>query len=307
MRRYQDLIDFHLSKANPAVIDMLNTQYFLQPLRDNTGKISNSKLTQVNKGALGNAWFVEEVKWVEDANAEILALDAYNATVLTNKGAGQVLVNGQAIQNAELIGNEQVAVLLPGMQEAQPITNIPYGALADQSLALVVDSAGFNWILDSAPDSLFAKVFSLEAGGRGGWNPEKVAIMDKRFEGNATGSYSGEGTIEMTSYHPDRMVYKSASNAAQLAVFSEIYYEGGWTVSIDGQETEKLSRANYVLRALELPAGEHEIVFEYSSPVYDKAKSIALIGSFAILLLLITGIYLELKEEKTEEEAVANE
>lgn len=298
--RYQELIDFHISKGNPAVVNMLNTKYFLRPERGNNGRIGNTKLTQVNRNAMGNAWFAKEVKFVKDADEEILALDSYNATQLVNKGLGQVMVDGKVVQTAELTGKEIITVQLPGMPEPMPIEGIPYGALTAQPLALIVDSTGLNWIYDAAPDSLFDKIFSLANAGQGGWDPAKTTIVDQRFAENfSSPSYSGTGTIEMTSYHPDRMVYESSSPDKQLAVFSEIYYEDGWKAYVDNEEVP-VSRVNYVLRAIEVPAGEHEIRFEFKLESYEKASIMALIGSLAILLILFAGIYASLKESKEE-------
>lgn len=307
--RYQDLIEFHLSKQNPAVIDMLNTKYYLRPEYGNGGKVVNSSIFKKNNNAMGNAWFSKDVKLVADANEEILAMDSYNGTRITNKGAGQVFVNGNPIENASLKGNEAISILLPGMTEPMPVQDVPFNSVDNKGLALIADSTGTQWIYDVAPDSLFVKIFSLSLGGRAGWDPAQTTIIDKRYESLVNADkYSGDGVIEMTSYHPDRLSYKSSSSDSQLAVFSEIFYEDGWKATVDGNETDVI-RVNYVLRALELPAGEHEIVFEFVSPSYDKAGSMGTIGSIAILGLLIFGLFVEVKRKDngTDEEDLEEE
>ena len=90
--------------------------------------------------------------------------------------------------------------------------------------------------------------------------------------------------IELTAHSPDRMVYRSSATQDRVAVFSEAYYPYGWQVTIDGQEA-RMFRANYVLRALMLPAGTHEIVFEFVPDVVHTGALISL--SSAILLALI--------------------
>ena len=299
LSRYQDLIDFHISKGNPGVLNMLNTKYYLRPQRDQTGVV-NTELTHVNGQAMGNAWFAKDIQLVADANEEIMAMDSYNITRLAVKGDAQVFVNGQAVTKAELKGDETIAILLPGMEEAMPIDNIPYSAVTTQALALNADPSGVNWIYDSAPDSMVNKIFSLTTGPKGGWVPTQTTLVDQRYAANVTeASYSGNGTIEMVSYHPDRMVYASNSTDKQFAVFSEMYYENGWKAYIDNNEVPVV-RANYVLRAIEVPAGVHEIRFEFELETYEKAKTMALVGTIALLLLLAYGIFVESKREETQ-------
>ena len=72
LRRYQDLIDRQLVNANPAVLNMLNTRYIIQPLEDGRETVVR------NPGALGNAWFVSEVKWVDNADAEMAAITDFD-------------------------------------------------------------------------------------------------------------------------------------------------------------------------------------------------------------------------------------
>jgi hypothetical protein len=72
MGRYQELFDYQIAKNNRDVLNMLNTKYFI--LADKNGK----KQAQQNPNANGNAWFVENVKVVNSANDEMLALDSLN-------------------------------------------------------------------------------------------------------------------------------------------------------------------------------------------------------------------------------------
>ncbi|MFT5823919.1 MAG: hypothetical protein ACI8ZM_005185 [Crocinitomix sp.] len=302
LSRYQDLIAFHIMGNNPSVLDMLNTKYYLQPKPGPTGQIGGTRLTKVNQNAMGNAWFAKNIEVVESADEEILALNAYNEAVLQNKNDARIFVNGEEVTTAKLNGSETITMQLPGMETPMPVANIPFEATLDQPIACVADSTGINWIADSAPDSLYYKVMSLTSSGRAGWNPTQTTIIDSDFSKNLSATnYSGNGSIEMTSYHPDKVAYKSASSEAQLAVFSEIYYEDGWKAYVDGNEVP-ISRVNYVLRAVEVPAGDHNITMEFNLPSYEKATTMATIGSIAILLLLLAGLYLESKREGEPEE-----
>jgi hypothetical protein len=302
LSRYQDLIAFHIAGNNPAVIDMLNTKYYLQPKAGPTGQVGDTKLVKVNKNAMGNAWFAKNIQVVESADEEILALNSFNEAMLQQKGDAKVFVNGQEVQTAKLNGREEITMLLPNMETPMTVTNIPFEATLDQPIALIVEGEELRWIPDSAPDSLVYKIMSLTSNGREGWDPNQTTVMDSDFSKNLSAtSFSGKGNIEMLAYHPDKISYKSSTSETQLAVFSEIYYEDGWKAYVDGNETP-ISRVNYVLRAIEVPAGEHTITMEFNLESYDKATTMATIGTFAILLLLIVGLYIETKREGEPEE-----
>ena len=73
MKRYQELIDHHISKGNWSVLNMLNTKYFIV-----SDKETGQPMIQINPGALGNAWTVENIKWVDNADAEIAALNEFD-------------------------------------------------------------------------------------------------------------------------------------------------------------------------------------------------------------------------------------
>ena len=96
------------------------------------------------------------------------------------------------------------------------------------------------------------------------------------------------GTISLTSFHPDKMIYSSNSDENKLAVFSEIWYKGNvdWTASIDGAETEFI-RVNYLLRGLKIPRGKHEIIFKFYPKSHYTGSTISLIFSILIILLII--------------------
>jgi uncharacterized membrane protein YfhO len=122
------------------------------------------------------------------------------------------------------------------------------------------------------------------------FNPKTTVVVDERFK-NYVGAFqtdsSTSGTISLSSFHPDKMVYTSSSTKENFAVFSEIWYKGNvdWKAYVDGKETEFI-RVNYLLRGLKVPAGNHEIVFEfYPEPHYVGSK-ISLASSAAILLML---------------------
>ena len=82
-----------------------------------------------------------------------------------------------------------------------------------------------------------------------------------RFKAQLEGSALDSGRVELTHYDTNELAYRVESARGGVVVFSEIYYPG-WTVTIDGKEAE-LGRVNYVLRALKVPAGKHEVRMEF--------------------------------------------
>ena len=192
LRRYQDIIDFYLSRhINTGVLNMLNTRYVVVPGQD------GQPMVQRNPDALGNAWFVNEYKLVDDANAEILALNELN--------------------------------------------------------------------------------------------PADTAVIDKRFAEMVQGKNlerDSNSVIVMEHqkpYNPDYVVYKSKSSKDQLAVFSEVYYAPDWRAYIDGKPADYF-RANYILRAMVIPAGEHKIEFKNEAPMMHKLDKISVLCSILFVL-----------------------
>lgn len=129
------------------------------------------------------------------------------------------------------------------------------------------------------------------------------AIVDKKFEANLSGLTivpDSTATIELTEYKPNYLKYKSSAQSEQLAVFSEIYYDKGWEAYIDGQLIPHF-RADWVLRSMRVPSGNHEIEFKFIPRSYNTARTVATASSGALVLLLIaTILFAFLRKEKKE-------
>jgi hypothetical protein len=104
--------------------------------------------------------------------------------------------------------------------------------------------------------------------------------------------------VKLEVYKPNYLKYISNSSNGGLVIFSEMYYKKGWKATIDGKETP-IFRANYVLRALQLPAGKHTIEFKFEPQVVKTGSTIALISSITMLLLIGAGVYFENKRKKS--------
>lgn len=120
-------------------------------------------------------------------------------------------------------------------------------------------------------------------------DPKQTAVVDRRFASMVEGfapQADSTAAIRLHAYRPNKLVYHSKAAADQLAVFSEIYYQPGWKATVDGNPADHL-RADWILRAMRVPSGEHEIVFEFRPEGYILAANVEAYGSFLILLLLI--------------------
>jgi hypothetical protein len=124
-------------------------------------------------------------------------------------------------------------------------------------------------------------------------DPQAQAVVHQDFEHLVKGFDPIKGgTIELTEYAPNRLVYKTDNPSDQLAVFSEVWYgpDKGWHITIDGAPSE-LMRANYILRAVNVPAGQHEIVMEFKPKRYYTLKTVAVVVSIGIVLSVLFLVY----------------
>ena len=119
--------------------------------------------------------------------------------------------------------------------------------------------------------------------------PTETAVVDARFKDVLKGtmeSYKDSlSSIRLTSYAPNRLTYETNNAQDGIAVFSEIYYPDGWHVTIDGQPAE-LARADYILRTMYVPAGQHTIEMRFDPTSLHVTEGIA----YGALALLVIGI-----------------
>jgi hypothetical protein len=135
-------------------------------------------------------------------------------------------------------------------------------------------------------------------------NPHVTAVVDNQFKSalnNAsTFEVADDAFIELTEYEPNSLTYQTQNPSDGVAVFSEVYYPDGWQVTIDGQPVE-LARADYVLRTLYVPAGNHTIQMTFDPQSIHVTETIAY-GALILLLLVtlaVLGIYIRKNYKKT--------
>ena len=137
---------------------------------------------------------------------------------------------------------------------------------------------------------------------------QRTAILSKEFE-DKVGEYQFTDSIapqiELVEYQPNKLTYSfsgvstGSTTANYLVVFSEIWTEKGWKITIDGQE-QPLLRANYLLRAAMIPAGDHEIVMEYAPKAYKMGNTVSFASSLIMILGLIGALVYTFKPKKEE-------
>lgn len=119
------------------------------------------------------------------------------------------------------------------------------------------------------------------------FDPADTAVVDQAFK-NIIGGFSpadSAASLKQTSVDNMEIKYESNSNAANLAVFSEIFYKD-WNAYIDGKQVP-VAKANYVLRALVIPAGKHTIDFKFEPRVFNTSYKISAISGWLTLLILL--------------------
>jgi uncharacterized membrane protein YfhO len=103
--------------------------------------------------------------------------------------------------------------------------------------------------------------------------------------------------VKLAKYGLDDISFTSANSKDGLAVFSDIYYAKGWKAFIDGKETP-IMKADYVLRAIKIPAGNHSIEFHFHPDTFYNGQKIALLGSILVILLCLGALYNATKKDK---------
>jgi hypothetical protein len=153
------------------------------------------------------------------------------------------------------------------------------------------EANGAAWFVESTfvVDGAFEEIEAL-----GTIDNKREAVVDKRFmdmaevaPGNIPDSLA---TINLTEYRPNYLKYETSATQEQVAVFSEIYYDKGWKAYLDGVETPYF-RADYLLRAMVVPAGEHIVEWRFRAPRFAAVEGVTLACSIIILLWLVIAIF----------------
>ena len=169
------------------------------------------------------------------------------------------------------------------------------GSLQEPRAEINPNANGNAWFVS---DIQFVKTPNEEIKAVGEIDNKKTAVVSvedqKYFEGKNLQSDS-TAVIELKNYLPNQLEFKTQSKTPQLAVFSEIYYPKGWKMLLDGKEVPYI-KANYLLRAVFVPAGNHEVRMVFEPEVIEKGKMISM-SAFGIFLLLSVGGFLKFRRK----------
>lgn len=176
-------------------------------------------------------------------------------------------------------------------EDVLDMLNTKYAIYNDQKTQTVKvqqrpSACGNAWIVQ---DIRFVKNAEEEMKAIDSFDPKKTAYVDEQFKSiiskNKVG-FDERASIKLVDYHPDHLSYQYTAAKDVVAVFSEIWYDKGWNAYLDGTKIPYF-RADYVLRAAALPAGNHKIEFKFEPRSYKLGEGISLIAS--ILLLGVIG------------------
>jgi hypothetical protein len=184
--------------------------------------------------------------------------------------------------------------LLAGLQVINMLNTryllLPGGEKFDEMALLNTEANGNAWFIRD----LFAVADADdEILGLGKLNTKQQAITRESHvkEHSLKSSYAADGVIKLTAYRANQLNYTYSSSSPGFIVFSEIYYPEGWNAYIDDKPVPHIP-VNYVLRGMQVPAGDHRIEFRFEPKTYATGNSIALAGSIILILAVGAGFYL---------------
>ena len=219
-----------------------------------------------------NFYLDNECQHLSEAAQKAYAQAAADSTQLAARG-----IRSQEQLNAYVASTLNTDSVTPVLN----MLNMKWVILGNGNIALQNAHANGNaWFVNEVK---FVPNADAEIQTLGKLDLKHQAVADARFESLLKGATDGQGRIELKHYAPNELRYTSDNSKDGVAVFSEIYYPG-WTATIDGKPVE-VARVNYVLRALRVPAGHHEIVLTFRPTSVTTTEYIA----YAAIVLLIVG------------------
>jgi len=199
-----------------------------------------------------------------------------------------LIERGISIESSEIIDNLRNGSRNFASNGVVNMLNAKYFIAGNEANAVIVNPHfnGNAWFVNTvnlvnSPDEELTATVEIDT-------KSEVVIDSTKFKTKKT-KYSAANIISLLEYKPNYLKYEATCFDDGLAVFSEIYYQKGWTAKIDGEEAEIL-RANYVLRALDIPNGNHIIEFEFRPDSYYIGNKIMLAFNILVLLLFVGGI-----------------
>lgn len=192
----------------------------------------------------------------------------------------------------------------PGDQVKTPkildMLNAKYWIVGDLENPKVIPNTTANGNAWFVSDLKFVKTAQEEINEIGKIDTKKTAVIhaedQKYFEGKPLAA-DPAAFLELTKYQANELEFKTQSKTPQLAVFSEIYYPKGWKVLVDEKEVPYL-KADYLLRAVYVPAGKHQVRMIFEPEVIAQGKIISMVAFVLFVLLSASGIYFLFRKKK---------
>lgn len=158
-------------------------------------------------------------------------------------------------------------------------------------------ATGPAWFVSSVK---WVKNNDQEMVGLNSFDPRKEVVIHEEFKSSIDDKKIAapvNASIKLTNYHPDHLTYEYSAANDVTAVFSEIWYTKGWNAYLDGAKIPYV-RANYVLRAAQLPGGNHKVEFKFEPVSYYTGETISLIASILLIGGLAFAIFMEVRKDK---------
>lgn len=306
-RRYQDVKDHLMNQQWAAfgrtqeidsalslnsTLNMLNGRYVIFGQEGRYTPL-------LNKYALGNAWFVNGVKYVANADEEINYIGRVFNIIEKSENIS-ITVNGMPLQGSTLFGTDDIKIngepfepYVLNLNENKVKLMIIKEKVQDPETKAMVEKSK----LGMADSSTTGPFIMLELAYD--FKPDLWAVADKKYEAVLGKLEFGEtsDSIYLTKYNPDELIYKSTASKDRLAVFSEVFYDKGWNVYIDDKKAE-YGRVNFILRGLKVPAGKHTIRFVFEPKTWENGEKVAMISSILFFISLGGGGFLLFRKKK---------
>ncbi|MBL7827739.1 MAG: hypothetical protein JNJ57_14000 [Saprospiraceae bacterium] len=175
--------------------------------------------------------------------------------------------------------------------------------LGMMNVKYAITQTGFNRVADACGNAWFVNHFEVvpdadaELAALGSLHPRDSAVFQQKYASMLDGftvQPDSTATIRLTAYHPEKLEYEYSAKTEQLAMFSEIYYppSKGWKVYLNGQPAPDFTKANYVLRAMRLPAGQKQkLEMRFEPQSFYTGEKISFAASALTLILCIIAFY----------------
>ena len=187
--------------------------------------------------------------------------------------------------------------LTRGDEQAFDMLNTKYLITREGEALVRGTQYGAAWFVKHA---VTAATPSDELGALGEYDLSEVTVV---AEADYALPSVGRGTIELVEYQPNRLLYRYTLEGGEAtAVFSEIFYDKGWRAYVDGVEYPYF-RADYVLRAMRLPEGEHTVEWRFRAPSWSAVEGVTLVCSLLIIVMLIVVVICLVNEKRKEYKA----